>query len=209
MRTCDAYLRLPISAKLLRLAKFSQSRSLFSDGHFSSLADFSKTVDMTSFYYFAYGSNMLRNRLCERCPSARVVSSAILNGWELKWHKKSKDGSGKCDIVQSETPGGVVYGVLYEIDYAEKPTLDKAEGLGNGYKDLQIILNSHPNLSVTTYQASNIDAEIKPYTWYRELVLAGAEENKLPDIYIEGLRSIPSIEDSDRERHDKNIRILK
>jgi len=164
---------------------------------------------MASFYYFAYGSNMLSKRLQERCPSARAISSANLNGWELKWHKRSKkDGSGKCDIVQSQTTDNVVHGVLYQIALNEKTTLDRFEGLGNGYDELLISPDSHPDITVITYQASDTDTSLNPYTWYKELVVAGAEENSLPRSYIDILGTAPAIKDHDHARHDKNMRIL-
>ena len=57
-----------------------------------------------SFITFAYGSNMPSARLRGRCPSARAIGIAELRGHELRWHKRSKDGSGKCDIVAVDTP---------------------------------------------------------------------------------------------------------
>jgi gamma-glutamylcyclotransferase len=48
-------------------------------------------------YYFAYGSNMSLSRLRERVPSAEAVGCFSLNGHDLRFHKLSKDGSGKCD----------------------------------------------------------------------------------------------------------------
>ena len=57
-----------------------------------------------TFYYFAYGSNLLTCRLRQRTPSARVVDRAILRQHELRWHKAATDGSGKCDAVPVEKP---------------------------------------------------------------------------------------------------------
>lgn len=53
--------------------------------------------DAPTFLNFAYGSNMLTDRLRERVPSARPVAVARLAGHSLRWHKVSIDGSGKCD----------------------------------------------------------------------------------------------------------------
>lgn len=164
---------------------------------------------MASFYYFAYGSNMLSKRLQERCPSARAISPATLNGWELRWHKRSKkDGSGKCDIVQSHTTDSVVLGVLYQVDMSERKSLDRFEGLGNGYDEFSISPDSHPDITAITYRASDVDPALKPYTWYKTLVLAGAEENHLPKDYIDILQSVSAVEDHDRDRHKKEMGIL-
>lgn len=58
--------------------------------------------------YFAYGSNMSSARLRARVPSCRPIGIAFLPGHELRFHKRSKDGSGKCDAFQVEGGAGVV-----------------------------------------------------------------------------------------------------
>ena len=49
--------------------------------------------------YFAFGSNMLLERIKKRVPSARVLGNATLGGYALRFNKLSKDGSGKANIV--------------------------------------------------------------------------------------------------------------
>ena len=58
-----------------------------------------------TFKYFAYGSNMLKERLCarDRCPSAMPVDVGSIRGYTLQFWKISKDGSGKATIVRCET----------------------------------------------------------------------------------------------------------
>jgi hypothetical protein len=165
-----------------------------------------------TFLYFAYGSNMLSARLRapERCPSARAVGLAQLPGYELRWHKHSKkDQSGKCDIIASDVSDAVIFGVLYEIANDERAALDREEGLNKGYNAIEptVIFGDSP-LMVRSYQASIIDPELRPYTWYRALVIAGAKEHGLPASYIAGLESVAADEDHDRDRHDKNIGLI-
>jgi len=161
------------------------------------------------FFTFAYGSNMLAARLCERCPSACAIDIAELPGHELRWHKRSRDGSGKCDIVASDTPGTSVFGVLYKIAKHEKTKLDHAEGLGAGYEEIEIeILCGSSRETATAYRATDTDSSLRPYTWYRALVIAGAKEHRLPAPYIAGLESVPADEDEDRARHDKHMALI-
>lgn len=162
-----------------------------------------------TFVSFAYGSNMLSSRIQERCPSARALGVAELHGHELKWHKRSTDGSGKCDVVQAKDEKRIVYGVLFEIPATEKSELDKAEGLGNGYeeKQVQVVFAGKPR-TVTLYAATNTDSSLKPYTWYKAFVVAGAKEHKLPNEYIRQLEAVEATQDPNRERHDKNTRLL-
>lgn len=60
---------------------------------------------------------------------------AELRSYELKWHKRSNDGSAKCDVTQTNNASHIVYGVLYDIPAREKLALDKREGLGHGYDE--------------------------------------------------------------------------
>ena len=152
---------------------------------------------------------MLTSRIRERCPSARPLGMAELRGHELRWHKRSRDGSGKCDVVQSAQPETVIYGVLFEIKLSEKPDLDRVEGLGVGYteREVQVYHNGALRAAVA-YVATDKDPELQPYSWYHALVVAGAKEHGLPAPYIAMLQSQPTADDHDRHRHDKYMSLL-
>ncbi|HKW19463.1 MAG TPA: gamma-glutamylcyclotransferase family protein, partial [Terriglobales bacterium] len=80
-------------------------------------------------YYFAYGSNMCTGRLRARVPSARPVFVTQLRCHTLKFQKRSqKDGSAKADAEHTGRESDVVWGVVFEIDAAQKQHLDEAEG---------------------------------------------------------------------------------
>lgn len=159
------------------------------------------------FVSFAYGSNMPVARLRERCPSARAIGIAELPGHELRWHKRSRDGSSKCDIVASDAAS--VFGVLYEIANGEKSALDSAEGLGAGYEEIEIeVLCGGDPVTAKAYRATDTDPARRPYTWYRALVIAGAKEHGLPAPYIAGLESVPADHDPDHARHDRNMALI-
>ena len=34
-------------------------------------------------YYIAYGSNLSRQQMAQRCPGAKIVGGAVLKGWQL------------------------------------------------------------------------------------------------------------------------------
>jgi gamma-glutamylcyclotransferase len=157
--------------------------------------------------YFAYGSNMPSARLRARCPSARPLGRAFVAGHELRWHKRSKDGSGQCDLFPVALQEALVHGVLYQIDPSERDALDRAEGYGYGYERMDVVAlrdgNAHRAM---TYRATDTDTSLRPYSWYLALVLAGAREHRLPDAYVALLEAVESIEDHDRARHTENIR---
>lgn len=166
-------------------------------------------ADMQGFYYFAYGSNMSSRRLRRRIPSARPIEIARLDGHRLAWHKKGGDGSGKCDIPEAEGDE-VVYGVLYTFDPVHKPILDRFEGLGSGYGEKQVDLwlpDRGDVVSAMTYYALVIDPTYVPYDWYRDHVLIGAREHRLPEHYVRLIENVPTFEDSDkvRERTERGV----
>ena len=167
-------------------------------------------MNKETFYVFAYGSNMLCSRLRDRCSSAESLGVAELNGFMLHWHKRSeKDGSGKCDIVSTSLPNMRVFGVIYRVAVCQKCLLDKAEGLGQGYDEIDIdVLCDGEQITAKAYQATDIDQSLKPYSWYRALVVAGAREHHLPKEYISQLETVAAYKDPNRARHDWNMRLI-
>jgi hypothetical protein len=174
---------------------------------------------MSRFLYFAYGSNMLAARLRERTPSARRVAVARLPGHALRWHKAGRDGSGKCDVVAVADAAACVHGVLHEIARAEKAQLDQAEALGVGYDEQRVQVHAldadlprDPGatmagdgggwtvVSACLYVARQVDVDLLPYDWYRDLVVAGAREHALPPDYVAQLAAVPARPDPDPER---------
>jgi len=156
--------------------------------------------------YLAYGSNLHPGRFQRRVPSAKVVDVVQLAGWQLRFHKRSNDGSGKCNIIHTDQPTDVVYGVVYEIDPEEKSALDSAEGLGFGYDESQLSIDGHE--SVFCYLATTVDDVLDPYTWYREYVILGARYHGLPDAYLREIEIVEAIQDPDENRHLRHMRIL-
>lgn len=142
-------------------------------------------------------------------PSARVNCVASLAGHELKFHKHGKDGSAKCDVVDTDIESCKVIGVVFEISELEKSVLDGIEGLGRGYEEKSVSLTSDLGeiLVATTYYATDIKPDLKPFHWYKQHVLFGAKENALPEQYISKLSNVQSINDPDRSRHDHEISI--
>ena len=154
-----------------------------------------------AFRYFAYGSNMLSSRLRKRCPSATKISNASIEGFQLVFTKPSKDGSGKGGLVPKTE--ALCHGVLFELSEADLPALDRAEGAGYGYERVStftVIGSDKTMQGVTTYLPTRFNDQLNPYDWYLALVIAGAQENKLPSPYIDMLKSVPFEEDPKWER---------
>ena len=163
-----------------------------------------------TFVNFAYGSNMFGPRLRQRAPSARAVGIGRLERHRLRWHKRARDGSAKCDVVETGRDGDAVWGVLFEIARADKPQLDRAEGLGHGYdeKPVTIVTAAGP-VAALTYFATAVDASLPVHDWYRDLVVAGAREHGLPPEYVDELLAQPVAVDPDAMRRAANLQLLK
>ena len=148
-------------------------------------------------------------RLNARIINLSRLGVATLYHHDLRFHKIShSDGSGKCDILQTNNSEHSVVGVVYKIDPIERHVLDAFEGRGCGYEEKQVCLqmNDEP-LTAFTYYATHIDETLKPLHWYKEHVLRGARENNFPEYYIRKLEMIAAIDDHDVERHARELAI--
>jgi gamma-glutamylcyclotransferase len=159
--------------------------------------------------YFAYGSNMLDERLRapKRVPDAVLIGVALIQGYALRFHKKSNDGSGKCNMFQTGSQADVVYGVLFDVPQKQLKSLDEAEGYGQGYhhEPVKVRLSDGNHLCAITFIADDntIDDSRTPYDWYHELVVAGAEQHKMPRDYISAIKAIRSVPDPKAKRKSK------
>lgn len=159
---------------------------------------------------FSYGSNMSLARLRDRVPSARFVTVATLAFHRLRFHKVSKkDDSGKCDAEETKNPDDRVIGVVYEISDNEKSRLDGKERLGFGYdeKEVKVVTDDGEFFACLMYFATDVDAVLKPYCWYKQHVLTGACENELPSGYIDAIRAIETVDDPNTTRREHELRI--
>jgi hypothetical protein len=131
-------------------------------------------------------------------PSAELVGVIELSQHRLAFQKKGHDGSGKCNLVHTGGESDGVYGAIYQMDVAHKQALDRFEGNGNGYLDSQLTVELHgKDYSCFTYfaQAAHIADGLKPYHWYKNLVVLGAKHLQLPGVYVRSIEMIESVED--------------
>ena len=160
--------------------------------------------------YLAYGSNIHPIRIKQRTPSAKFYRVVSLKGYKLKFHKIGRDGSGKCNILFTENFYDLVYGVVYEISKYELKYLDAAENLGHGYtKKFFHIEGIKEEVFAYIAQEGFIDDSLRPYSWYKALVLEGAKYFNLPRDYIEMIEAVDTIEDFNKDRVKQAMNILK
>ena len=168
---------------------------------------------MSSFYHFAYGSNLLESRMHKRVGrGALFQSEAQLSGHTVCYHKRSsKDGSGKLTVVETGNTADVVHGVVYRICPADMVVLDKLEGLGYGYEKKEVSVEVPSGFrEVVLYSAvpDVIDPLLLPYEWYMDLIVAGARQRGFPEEYIRALLIVQAMLDPDEKRDRRNRKLL-
>lgn len=123
------------------------------------------------YYYFAYGSNMNRERMRTRCPEAREVGPGVLEGWVLRerlYADIDRDGRGR------------VGGVVYELTMDDILSLDRCEGYPRVYTDVGVSVRLGDGRSVKclaykmTPTAVAMRAGVPYPEWYRQICFEGA-----------------------------------
>ena len=163
---------------------------------------------MKKLNYLAYGSNLHPTRLQERTPSARPLALVTLAAWDLRFHKRGMDGSGKCNIIRTGRDSDKVQAVVFEILEREKENLDQIEGLGKGYEQSFLTTDKHGEVFFYAAQKSHIDDSLSPFTWYKNLVLAGAYYHKIPNSYIKKIQEVEAMVDPDTSRYQTSLALL-
>ena len=160
-------------------------------------------------FYYAYGSNLHPARLRARIPSSQLLGPALLQGYQLLFHKRGGDHSAKCNAQFTGNQQHQLRGALFRLLAEEKPILDEVEGRGYRVESLSVSLAGQMH-SAFAYIAETdfIDHQLKPYHWYKELVQLGAQYHAFPADYIEQIVNVESIQDEDLARHRKNEQIL-
>jgi len=81
-------------------------------------------MDKNSKLYAAYGSNLNREQMADRCPTAKVVGAGAMKGWRLLF-RGAREGA-----VATVEPfeGGSVPVLVWEITPADEAALDHYEG---------------------------------------------------------------------------------
>ncbi|CAG02773.1 unnamed protein product [Tetraodon nigroviridis] len=147
-----------------------------------------------TFLYFAYGSNLLKERLRLQNPSAMVHCVARLKDYKLvfgnykglasdRWH------GGVATIEHS--PGDEVWGVVWKMNISDLESLDDQENVMLGaYSPVELrVKTKGQEINCRTY-IMNSCVYAPPSPQYLQVIVMGAEQNGLPKYYQEKLRAI-------------------
>lgn len=154
-----------------------------------------------TFLYFAYGSNLLTQRIHENNPSAIRYGIAKLPNYRLDFNLHSPRWHGASATI-APTPESHVWGSLWELDVADMKHLDEQECGGNEmYFSLDVDVEMAPDGALKkcrTYQHVSetpfvqiLPKERQPSGVYLRVIREGAKESRLPKGWLEWLAKIP------------------
>ncbi len=135
--------------------------------------------------YFAFGSNMLTERIEQRVGKVQCMGAFSVPGWRLVFNA----GDGKtcyANMTKSDNPSHIVMGVLYALTPKQMRQLDMYEGAPNLYTRMVIGRRMDLNRDIFAYVSINPGYTqqeargIYPAKDYIELMIAGYEQHKLP-----------------------------
>lgn len=132
--------------------------------------------------YFAYGSNMDVQAMAARCPGARPVARARLDGHAFRVNRNHH-----ATILPAA--GKVVHGLLWAITDDDRRRLDDYEGVAiNLYRrhDVTVTLDDGRAVTALTYMARNVEATLTSGPYF-DAVLAAARALALPPEYLDEL----------------------
>jgi gamma-glutamylcyclotransferase len=127
--------------------------------------------------YFAYGSNLDKKQMKERCPDNKPLFPATLPNYKLVFVGWSRQYNGGVASIQrnqgSKVPGGV-----YEISDSDLRHLDKFEGYPNDYNRIKVIVFDEDGTAfeAITYIKARREEEAKPSKEYAALIYQGYKD---------------------------------
>jgi cation transport regulator ChaC len=160
-----------------------------------------------TFYYFAYGSNLMHSEIRRSCPTAERKCRAMLPDHALGFPRKSEGR--QCGVASIEPrAGSEVWGGVYEIPESERGRLESREGFkpnralaANAYvpRILSVFVDGDAAkpVDVMTFIANPQPDPPLPNAEYKSLIIVGAREWKLQAEYIAGLEQIKTSNDND------------
>jgi len=125
-------------------------------------------------YYFAYGSNLNKKQMLERCPDSKPRFLATLPNCKLVfvgWSRKWRGGVATVKRFGGER----VIGAIYEVSEQCLRQLDKCEGYPGNYNRLNVTVfdeNGEPIEAITYVKAGQLE-ETQPSKEYLSVIQQG------------------------------------
>ena len=124
--------------------------------------------------YFAYGPNLNRKQMLERCPNSKPRFVATLNNYKLVFVGWFRQWRGGVVSIKSFR-GGKVLGAVYEISEADLRRLDKYEGYPTNYNRSKVTVfneDGEPIEAITYLKTGQLE-ETSPSKEYLAVIQQG------------------------------------
>ena len=125
-------------------------------------------------YYFAYGSNLSKKQMKERCPANKPLFRATLPNYKLiftGWSRQWRSGTASIKPFQGDKVPGAVY-ELSELDFKR---LDRHEGYPTLHNRLNVLVITEDGEAVrsVTYIRREQSEETRPTKEYLSIIQQG------------------------------------
>ena len=122
--------------------------------------------------YLAYGSNLNLEQMAYRCPTAKVLGSAKLNGYQLLFRGAN---AGAVATIERQK-GSSVPVLLWEITPADEAALDRYEGFPAFYRKETVKVRYGGKLTEVMVYIMNEGRPMGlPSRYYYDTILKGYE----------------------------------
>lgn len=128
-------------------------------------------------YYFAYGSNLNKKQMKERCPDSKPLVAATLPNYKVVfcgWSRQRRGGT----ATLKKAAGEKAPGAIYEISESCLGKLDRFEGYPTSYNRLKVTVfdeDGTPLEAITHVKSGEIE-ETNPGKEYLALILQGYQD---------------------------------
>ena len=145
---------------------------------------------MTAHYYFAYGSNMNRERVGQRGMGFEGLEPGTLANYSLIFNKRSVKQPGTASANVMEDYGSVTEGVVYKLKHpSEIEMMDPYESYPICYNRMVMPISTREVMVDAWVYVANeayVETGLKPAGWYLNHLLQG--EPFLSKAYLSKLR---------------------
>jgi len=131
-------------------------------------------------YYFAYGANLNRKKMEERCPDSKPMFVVTLPNYKLifvGWSRQWRGGVATIKPLREEK----VLGGIYEVSERDLRRLDKYEGYPGSYHRLNVTVfdeDGQPVEAVTYIKSGQLE-ETQPSREYLAVIQQGYRDWEL------------------------------
>ena len=146
--------------------------------------------------YIAYGSNLNKEQMAWRCPTARYVGTGMVEGYELKFKGRPDGAYATIDPKK----GGRVPVAIWEIQPYDEFRLNQYEGYPNHYftRNIPVIIGNHEVTGMVYIMNLRAQANL-PSDQYYDTVEQGYKDCDLDIAYLEAAKERSKAEMAERK----------